>query len=143
VHSPPDLSFHSYGLRSADFLGMRNRDPACVMSEFVMIKRIAAMISAATCVGLIATFVLPISTIETAFATVHAVSKGDSAVDKPRDTSANQPRAQRCCDDFDVWFLNSTHSKGRAKHTARTKQHRVATFVAGNPASAQISPAKR
>jgi hypothetical protein len=108
-----------------------------------MIKRIAVMISAATCVGVIATFVLPLSTIETAFATVHAASKGDFAVNKPRDTSANQPRAQRCCDDFDIWFLNSTHSKGRAKHTARTKPHRVATFVAGNLASAQISPAKR
>jgi hypothetical protein len=108
-----------------------------------MIKRIAAIISAATCVGLIATFVLPLSTIETAFATVHAASKSDFAVNKPRDTSENQPRAQRCCDDFDVWFLNSTHPKGRAKHIARTKQHRVATFVAGNLASAHIASAKR
>ena len=108
-----------------------------------MIKRIAAIISAAACVALIATFVLPLSTIETAFATVRAASKGDSAVNKPHDTSANQPPAQRCCDDFDVWFLNSPRSKGRVKHTARTKPHRVATFISGNLASAQIPPAKR
>jgi hypothetical protein len=108
-----------------------------------MIKRIAAIISAAACVGLIATFVLPLSTIETAFATVGAASKGDAAVNKPRDASANQPLAQRCCDDFDVWFLNSPRSKGRVKHTARTKQHRVATFISGNLASAQIPPGKR
>src|SRR5271167_3249213 len=108
-----------------------------------MIKRIAAIISAMACFALVVTFVPPLSTIETAFATVRAAPKGDSAVNAPRDELANQPRAQRCCDDFDVWFLNPTHSEGRAKHAARTKQHRVATFVPGNLASAQISPVKR
>jgi hypothetical protein len=108
-----------------------------------MIKRIAAIISAATCAGLIITFVPLLSTIETAFATVRAVSKGDFAANKPRDYSVSQPLAQRSSDDFDVWFLNSNRPKGHAKHAGRTKRPHVATFVSGNLASAQISPAKR
>jgi hypothetical protein len=108
-----------------------------------MIKRIAGISSAAACFGLVITFVPPLSTIETAFATVRAASKGDSAVSTPRESSMNEQQAQRCCDDFEVWFLNSNRSKGRAKHAARTKQHRVATFVPGKLASAQIAPTKR
>jgi hypothetical protein len=107
-----------------------------------MIKRIAAIVSAAVCAGLIITFVPPLSTIETAFATVHAASKGDFAANKPRDSSVSQPLAHSF-DDFDVWFLNSNRAKGHAKHAARTKRRQVATFVSGNLASAQIPPAKR
>jgi hypothetical protein len=99
-----------------------------------MIKRIAAIISVATCAGLIMTFVPQLSTIEKAFATAHAVSTHNSAVD--------QPPAERSCSDFDFWFLNSTCSKVRTKRAARTKHH-VATFVSGHSVDAQIASAKR
>jgi hypothetical protein len=99
-----------------------------------MIERIAAIVSAAICAGLIITFVPPLLTPETAFATVRAAPTDDSAV--------SQPRLQRSCDDFESWFLNPACSKARAKHTARTK-HRVATFATDRLASARFASAKR
>src|ERR1700726_2011065 len=97
---------------------------------FGMIRRIVAIIAAVTCAGLIVTFVPRLSTIGEAFAKARAVSTDNSAV--------NQPQAQYSCDDFEFWFLNPSCSKVRAKHAARTK-HRVATFLSGHAAGAQIA----
>jgi hypothetical protein len=98
-----------------------------------MIKRIAAIISAATCVGLIIALVPQLSTIEKAFATARAVPAHNSAVDQA---------PERSCDDFEFRFLNSICSKMRTKRAARTKHH-VATFVSNHLADAQIASAKR
>jgi len=99
-----------------------------------MIKGIATIISAATCVGLIIALVPQLSTIEKAFATARAAPTHNSAVD--------QPPAKRWCNDFEFWFLNSTCSKVRTRHAARTKHH-VATFVSNHLVDAQIASAKR
>jgi len=98
-----------------------------------MIKAIAAIISAATCAGLIMILVSPLSTVEKAFATDRA---------EPPDVSAlNQPR-RLSCKDLEFWLLNPTCSQVRAKHAARTK-HRVATYAPGHSAGARIATAKR
>jgi hypothetical protein len=98
-----------------------------------MIGRIAAIIGAATCAGLVISFVWSLSTNEKAFATVRAPATDNSVV--------SQPPAQRTCGDFEDWFLNAACSKAHAKHTARTKHH-VATFVSSRAAD-QIVSAKR
>jgi hypothetical protein len=97
-------------------------------AEFVMIKRIAAIVLVVTCAALIISFVPQVSAIEKAFANARTVPTDDSAV--------NQPRAQRSCSDLEYWFLNPTCSKVRAKRTGRTS-HRVATFVRGHLADAR------
>jgi len=98
-----------------------------------MIGRIAAIVSAATCAGLVLSFVWSISANETAFATVRAISTDNAVV--------SQPSAPRSCNDFEDWFLNATCSKAHAKRSARTKHH-VATFVSSHAAD-QIASAKR
>jgi hypothetical protein len=99
-----------------------------------MIKAIAAIISAAACVGLIIILVSPLSTAERAFAAIPPQSTEVSV--------ANQPRPQLSCKDLEFWLLNPSCSKVRAKHAARTK-HRVATYVPGHSAGARIATAKR
>jgi len=98
-----------------------------------MIKGIAAIISAASCAGLIIILVSPLSTAENAFALVRAESADVSAVNQPRRPS---------CKDLEFWLLNPTCSQVRAKHAARTK-HRVATYAPGHSAGARIATAKR
>lgn len=80
-----------------------------------MIKRIASIILAGTCAGLIINFLPPVSSVERAFATVRVAPTDDAAV--------GQPLSQRSCKDFEVWFLDPACSRVHAKHAAQTKRH--------------------
>jgi hypothetical protein len=96
-----------------------------------MIKGISAIIPVAACALLITAIVPQLSMVEMAFAA--AVRTENSAVD--------QPLAERSCNDFEFWFLNSTCSKVYRKHAARTKHH-VATSVPSYLANAQTASAR-
>ena len=94
-----------------------------------MIKRIASIISAATCAGLIVISILPLSTVEKAFATARGVST---------DNVASQAWVQHSCKDFEFWFLNASCSQVHAKHAARTKR-RIASYATGSLADARMA----
>jgi hypothetical protein len=66
----------------------------------------------------------PLSAIETAFAALNATSTDTAAV--------TEPKVQGSCNDLEFAFLHATCSK-KHKKRAWFKQHRVATFLVGQP----------
>jgi hypothetical protein len=99
-----------------------------------MIKKIASIILAVGCAGLIIAFIPPLASVEEAFAT----ARGSLA----EIAAPSQPQAQRSCEDLEFWFLNSGCAKARTKHVARVK-HRVATSHVTVHAEADGGSAKR
>jgi hypothetical protein len=99
-----------------------------------MIKRLVSIVLAAACVGALFVFVPPSAIVEEAF----AAARGAFA----ENATANQPQAQRSCDDLEFWFLNGGCEKIHAKHAARTR-HRVATSRVAVHLEADSAPAKR
>jgi hypothetical protein len=99
-----------------------------------MFERIVAIVSVVICASLFIIFAPQLLIAEKAFATDRAAPA--------EDTKAEQPLAQRSCDDLEFWFLNPTCSKVHAKHAARTKRH-ASTFVSSHSASARMASAKR
>jgi hypothetical protein len=103
--------------------------------ECVMIKKVASIILAVGCAGLIIAFIPPLASVEEAFAT----ARGSHAEIAP----PSQPQAQRSCEDLEFWFLNSGCAKARTKHVARAKHHVATSHVAVHAGAADGTSVKR